>query len=77
MKKLTPKEIAELLVEAENIDAVLSEYKTLWARRDEITAALVGQDLGKHPWAVVDNFAEKMVVFRPVGVRRFELKKVG
>ena len=74
-KKLTKKQVIELLVEAENIQATLTEYKALYARLDEITASLIGQDLGDTDWAIVDNFSEKNCVFRPVGVRRFELKK--
>lgn len=74
-KKLTKKQVTELLVEAENIQATLTEYKALYARLDEITASLIGQELdGK--WVIVDNFADRNCVFRPVGVRRFELKKV-
>lgn len=74
-KKLTKKEVTELLVEAENITASLAGYKALYARLDEITASLIGQDLDGTDWCIQDNFESKMVVFKPVGVRRFELKR--
>lgn len=73
--KLTKKQVNELLVEAENIYAALADYKALYARLDEITASLVGQDLEGSNWSLIDNFETKMVVFKPVGVRRWELKK--
>lgn len=73
--KLTKKQVTELLVEAENIYAALAGYKELYARLDEITASLVGQDLEGSNWSLIDNFETKMVVFKPVGVRRWELKR--
>ena len=41
----------------------------------EITMLLKGEDLSGVSLVIIDNFAEKNVVFRPAGVRRFELKK--
>lgn len=72
--KLSKKEVTKLAVEAENILAALTEYKALYARLDEITNLLMDEDLSDTKFAMVDNFAEKNVVFRPAGVRRFELK---
>lgn len=76
MKKLTKKQITELLVEAENIQASLATVKTLYTRLDEITENLIGQELSNTGFSIIDNFAEKNTVFRMAGVKRFELKKV-
>lgn len=76
MKKLTKKQITELLVEAENIHASLDAVKPLYKRLDEIVEQLISHDLSGTGYAMVDNFAEKNTVFRMAGVKRFELKKV-
>jgi hypothetical protein len=74
--KLTKKEITKLAVEAQNLMSAVEDYKKMYQRIDEITLILQGEDLSGTGLAVVDNFAEKNVVWRPAGVRRFELKKV-
>jgi hypothetical protein len=71
------KKIKDLLREAEQLQATLTQYKELYKRLDEITDALVDQDISGSGFAIIDNFAEKSVVWKPCGVRRFELKKVG
>lgn len=76
MKKLTKRQITELLVEAENIQASLAAVKPLYARLDEITESLIGQELAGSGFSIIDNFAEKNTVFRMAGVKRFELKKI-
>ena len=72
--KLSKKEVTKLAVEAENILAALTEYKALYARLDEITNLLMDEDLSDTKFVVIDNFCDRNVVFRPAGVRRFELK---
>lgn len=74
-KKLSARKVTELATEAQNILSALEDVKALYSRLDEITMQLKGQDLSCLGLVVVDNFAEKNVVFRPAGVRRFELKR--
>ena len=74
MKKLTPREITKLEVEAENIQAALADTKKLYDRLDEITHILGNQKLTR--FVIVDNFAEKNTVFRTTSVKRFELKAI-
>lgn len=76
MKKANSKEMTRLAEEAMDIMRKLEDVKVLYGRLDEITMALKGQDLSRFGLAVIDNFAEKNVVFRPSGVRRFELKRI-
>lgn len=76
MTILTKYEITKLAVEAQNLMSTLEGYKKLYQRIDEITLALKDQDMEGTGLEVVDNFEQKNVVFRPAGVRRFELKKV-
>lgn len=73
---MTKKEITKLCVEAQNILSAVEDYKKLYQRLDEITLELQGQELAGTGLALIDNFAEKNVVWRPAGVRRFELKRV-
>jgi hypothetical protein len=77
MKKqsMSPREVVKLAIEAQNIMSSLEDVKKLYGRLDEITMLLKGEDLSGVSLVVIDNFAEKNVVFRPAGVRRFELKK--
>lgn len=74
--KLTKKEITKLAVEAQNLMSAVEDYKKMYQRIDEITLILQGEDLSGTGLSVIDNFAEKNVVWRPAGVRRFELKRV-
>ncbi len=75
-KRLTKKQVTELLVEYENIQAQLEGVKPLYKRSDEIIQLLQGCDLSKTKWMMIDNFSDKNTVFKVAGVKRFELKKV-
>lgn len=74
------RDIAKRLVE---LEATLEAVKPLYAERDKLTLELVKLEVKTIPLTfledermieVVDNFAEKNTVFRPAGVRRFEVK---
>jgi len=73
MSKSDVKKLAE---EAKKIITKLEAVKPLYSKLDELTLALKKEDLSEFKLQVVDNFAEKNVVFRPVGVKRFEIKRV-
>ena len=74
---MTKKERTLLAVEAQNIMAALADYKKLYGRLDEITQILKDENLDGSGVIIVDNFAEKNVVWKASGIRRFELKKAG
>jgi hypothetical protein len=76
MEKLSKEQALLLLIEAENIQASLDAVKPLYARLDEITQKLIGQDLSWSSFSVVDNFAVKNTCYRMAAVKRFELKKI-
>lgn len=76
MKKLSKKEITNLIIEHENIMATLDTVKPLYRRQDEITLLLIGQNIADSGWAVVDNYADKNTCFKLAAIKRFELKKV-
>lgn len=67
--------IGDLLKELEKIQKKLEANKKNYERVEQIVMTLKNQDLSNFGYEVVDNFKEKNVVFRPAGVRRFELKK--
>jgi hypothetical protein len=73
-------QVTKLVARLAEVEAVLDVTKKLYAERDELTLKLkemVGIDYevssGDIVFKVVDNFAEKNTVFRPAGVRRFDL----
>ena len=68
--------IGPLVKEALQVLEALDGAKELYKRMDEITLLLKGKNLAGTGLEMVDNFSEKNVVFRPAGVRRFELKRV-
>lgn len=68
--------VKELLLEFQKIEKKMEKNKAMYQRLDEIVIKLVGKDLSKEKYQVVDNFEEKNCVFRPAGVRRYELKKI-
>lgn len=69
----------ELIKQALDLVARLEERKALYAELDAVTLALrdcgfVSTELDGLTLSLVDNFAEGNTVFRPAGVKRFELK---
>lgn len=69
--------VTRLAVEAQNVLSAIEDNKRLYARLDELTQILKDANLSGTGLTVIDNFSDKNTVFRPAGVRRFELKKVG
>jgi hypothetical protein len=62
------------------LELMLATYKTLFEEKDRLTLELmdlIGTEkevnVGDMILSVVDNFKEKNVVWRPAGVRRFDL----
>ena len=72
---LMPDDVHKLATEAKKIIETLDRTKKLYGRLDELTLLLKGQDLSSHQLAVIDNFKGKNTVFKPAGVRRWELKR--
>lgn len=75
MKKLSPRLVTRLAVEAQNILSALEDQKKLYERLDQITVLLKDQDLARHGIQIVDNFATKNTAFKVAFMRRFDLKR--
>lgn len=72
--------LERLLSRAFDINKVLESTKPLYEELDQLTVELRNQlgdnevTLNGYAFKVEDNFAEKNTVFRPVGVKHFQLK---
>jgi hypothetical protein len=73
-------DVTQILQRLSQIDAILSLQKSIYAEQNQLVKQLreaIGVDaevtLDKTIYKVVDQFANKEVVFRPAAVRRFEL----
>lgn len=76
----TPR-VLQVIERLATLEAMLNASKTLYAERDKLALELkdlvgVGVEVshGDMIMKVVDNFAEKNTVFRPAGVKRFDLE---
>lgn len=72
-------QIDRLVARAVQIKDALEANKPLYDELDEITVQLAALQFSQAPVGakvvtLVDNFAAKNTVFRPCGVKRFELK---
>lgn len=72
-------ETKALLEKAISLGKQLEEMKKLYTEMDGVIHLLLKMGFTTHKLndfniTLKDNFAEKNVVFRPAGVRRFELK---
>ena len=79
MAKKNTKTAASLAREAIKIIETLNSVKPLYKQLDELTMQLCQakeEDLQEYGLVLQDNFKEKNTVFRPTGVKRFELKLV-
>lgn len=74
-KVLKPKDVARMASQANALITAIHEVKPLYDELDEITLALVGQDLSKYGLIMVDNFASENKRFKGTFVSRFELKR--
>jgi len=70
------KEVTELVNQARILINRIEHLKGCYSRLDEVTLALMGEDLTGTGLELVDNFAQKNVAWKAAGIRRFELKLV-
>lgn len=73
------KNLTKLIERAIEIQAILEDVKSLYRELDDITLALIENDIfhASHKGyeiSVVDNFAIKNTVFRIARVKRYDLK---
>lgn len=76
--------LKDKLARASELSQALANYKLLWAEFDEVVGELIDEGFVEavfngEQFALKDNFLDKEgnpknTVFRPAGVKRFELK---
>ena len=75
--KIKSHRIEQLVDKALDIMSRIEATKQLYKDLDELILLLKDvPNLEKYGVELRDNFAEKNVVFRPAGVRRFELRRL-
>ena len=68
--------VKSLCEETLSLMTQIEGYKAAYSRLDVLSELLLGQSTQEYGIAVVDNFADKNVVWKPCGVRRYEIKKI-